>query len=383
MLLKRPVALVALGSVLSLVISIVLIEASRDWPKPTPIAGDPTLYGRIAESVLNGGVPYVDVTVEHLPVLLVPILLVGLATRVMSSSYAALWPLVTIGVVVFTVFVSGRVNLGRDYQRRFAFVVLPMLPLIIYRLEIYVVLLAVLAIAALSAEQYTRGSTWAFVGVLAKGWPIALVGVPFRKGYRLAASAVVVFSVLILGGVSMMPGFQQGRSFEGIHTETIVGNAILVYRHLIGADLELIGVAGATYVRAPVTAVLLNALLALPILVVAIRCTFRTKNVARLVAIAGLGTAGIIALSPLFSAQFMFWLAPFVVLLASRARRTYIITAALSTAVAAFWNPFEAWWAFEVLLRNVGFVVLILLWIRETVDTSEPGAEVRLAEDVA
>ncbi|MFV1999530.1 MAG: hypothetical protein ACC654_04115 [Acidimicrobiia bacterium] len=384
MLLKRPVALVALGGVLSLLVSIVLIEASRDWPKPTPIAGDPTLYGEIADSIISGGMPYVDVTVEHLPVLLVPILLVGLAARVLSSSYAALWPLVTIGVVVLTVLVAGRVDIVRDYQRRFAIAVLPMLPLIIYRLEIYVVLLAVLAIAAFSAKRYNSGSVWTFLGILAKGWPITLVGVPFRKGYRLASAGVIGLSVLILGAVSLMPGFQQGRSFEGIHTETIVGNVILVFRHLTGADLGLVGVAGATYVTAPVAAVVLNALLAVPILVIAIRYTFRTENVTRLVAIAGLATAGVIALSPLFSAQFMFWLTPFVVLLTSRSRTTYVVAAALSTAVAAFWNPFEAWWAFEVLLRNIVFVALIVLWIRETVNTTvdaDTGAV--LTEDVS
>lgn len=371
MLLKRPVVLVAFGSVLSLLVSILLIELSRDWPKPTPIAGDPTLYGRIAESILNGGVPYVDVTVEHLPVLLVPILLVGLATRVMTSSYAALWPLVTMGVVVFTVHVAGRVRLGTDYQRRFAIVVLPMLPLIIYRLEIYVVLLAVVAIVAFSEQRFGTGTVWAFVGVLAKGWPITLVGVPFRNGYRLAAAAAVAGSVLILGVVSLLPGFQQGRSFEGIHTETIVGNAILVYRHLTGGDLGLVGVAGATYVTAPIAAVALNAFIALPILLIAIKYSFRTRNVTTLVTIAGLGTAGVIALSPLFSAQFMFWLTPFVVLLARRLRLTYLVAAALSTAVAAFWNPFEAWWSIEVLLRNIAFVTLVVLWIRETVKTNE------------
>jgi len=382
-LLKRPVALVAIGSVLSLLATIILIEVSRDWPKPTPIAGDPTLYGRIAESILNGGIPYVDVTVEHLPVLLVPILLVGLAARALSYSYAALWPLMTIGVIVSTVYVAGKVELGSKYQRRFALVVLPMLPLIIYRLEIYVVLLAVISIAAFSVGQFGKGTAWAFLGVLAKGWPITLIGVPFRNGYRLVAGAALGGSILVLGGVSLLPGFQQGRSFEGIHTETIVGNAILVYRHLTGGDLGLIGVAGATYVTAPVAAVVLNALIAVPILAIAITFTFRTRNVTTLLTIAGLGTAGIIALSPLFSAQFMFWLTPFVVLLGSRSRRTYVVAAALSTAVAAFWNPFEAWWAFEVLLRNIAFVTLIVLWISATVSASNSEAEPVLTEDVA
>ena len=98
---------------------------------------------------------------------------------------------------------------------------------------------------------------------------------------------------------------------------------------------------------------------------------FRTRDIARLVAIAGLATAGIIAVSPLFSAQFMFWLTPFVALLASRTRKLYIVAAALSTAVAAFWNPFEAWWAGEVLVRNIAFATLIAFWIRETIQAGE------------
>ncbi len=66
-----------IGCVASLLGSIVLIEVSRTWPRPSPIAGDPTLYGEIADAILGGAVPYIDVTVEHLPVLLVPIVAVG------------------------------------------------------------------------------------------------------------------------------------------------------------------------------------------------------------------------------------------------------------------------------------------------------------------
>ena len=380
---RRPVALVALGSILGLIASIVLIEISRDWPKPTPIAGDPTLYGQIADAILGGGIPYVDVTVEHLPVLLVPILLIGLLAQVLTTSYAALWPLITIGVIVLTVAVASRVSLTPQYQRLFAIAMLPMLPLIIYRLEIYVVLVAVLAIAAYGASHYASGAVWTFVGTLAKGWPITLVGVPFRRGKRTLATALVGLAILVLGVVATQPGFQQGRSFEGIHTETIVGNLILVFRHATGADLGLVGVAGATYVSAPAAAVAVNAVLALPVLIIAIRATFHTRDTARLVAISGLATAGIIALSPLFSAQFVFWLTPFVAFLAARTRTTYLVAAALSTMVAAFWNPFEAWWALEVLLRNIAFVTLVVLWMIETVtrEEPEPTADIKKTEN--
>ncbi len=384
MLIKRPVALTALGSVLSLVATIALIEISRDWQQPTPIAGDATLYGEIADAILGGAIPYVDVTVEHLPVLLVPILFVGIVVPLTSTSYTALWVLVTIGVVLITVAYADRITLVENYQRRFALVVLPMLPLIIYRLEIYVVLLAMLAIGAFAASHYRTGSIWTLLGIVAKGWPIALVGIPFRRNRKALALTVVGISVAVLGIVLSLPGFQQGRSFQGIHSETIVGNLILIYRHLAGRDLGLIGVAGATYVSAPVVAVVVNALIALPILAIAIRTTFRTKRMDLLVGAAGLGVAGIIAFSPLFSAQFMFWLAPFAVLLSRRGRYTYVVAATLSTVLVAFWNPFEAWWAMEVFARNTALIVLVVAWVVELRSELSTAAPISLrAENLA
>ncbi|GMR02139.1 MAG: hypothetical protein BMS9Abin20_0466 [Acidimicrobiia bacterium] len=364
-LIRRPVVLAALGGTLSLLATIALIEISRSWQQPTPIAGDPAIYGEMADAILGGAIPYVDVTVEHLPVLLVPILFVGILVPLTSVSYTGLWVLVTIGFVLITVALADRITLVENYQRRFTLVVLPMLPLVIFRLEIYVVLLAILAIGAFAASHYRTGSIWTLLGIVAKGWPIALVGIPLRRKHTALAIAVVGISVAALGIVLSLPGFQQGRSFEGIHSETIVGNIILIYRHLTGRDLGLIGVAGATYVSAPAVAVVANALIALPIIAIAIRTTFRTKRMDLLVGAAGLGVAGIIALSPLFSAQFMFWLVPFVALLSKRGRSAYVVAATLSTALVAFWNPFEAWWAIEVFARNTAFIILVVAWVCE------------------
>jgi len=364
-LIKRPVALATLGGVLSLVATIILIAVSRDWALSTPIAGDPTLYGDTASSILAGGVPYLDVTVEHLPVLLVPILAVGLLSLITSTSFAALWPLVTIAVVVATVAFAGRIQLVDGYQRRIAVAMLPMLPLIIYRLEIYVVLLTLVALASFASSWYRAGSIWTLLGVLAKGWPIALVAIPFRKKHKGLAIGTLGATAAALGLIVLLPGFQQGRSFSGIHSETVVGDLILVFRNLVGTDLGLIRAAGATYVSAPASAVIVNAAIAIPIIGVAIWAVFHTSRTVHLVSVVGLGVMGIILLSPLFSTQFVFWLVPFVVVLSGRSRAIYIVAAALSTTTVAFWNPNEAWWAFGVLARNVVFLALALVWIQE------------------
>jgi len=364
-LITRPVILVTLGGALSLFAIMILNVVSRSWAQPTPIAGDPTLYGEIADKVLAGALPYFDVTVEHLPALLVPILAVGLLSAIVSIPFAALWPLVTIVVVAATVDFAGSIHVADRYQRRVAIAMLPMLPLIIFRLEIYVVLLALVALASYTSSRHRAGSVWTFLGVLAKGWPIALIVIPFRKNHKRVALAAVAASVVALSAIVLLSGFQQGRSFSGIHSETIVGNLVLVFRHLAGTAPGLIGVAGATYVSAPVTALALNALIAIPIFGFAAWITFRTTRTAHLVSVTGLGVSGIILLSPLFSSQFVFWLVPFVVLLSRRGRILYILTATLSTATVAFWDPSALWWAFGVLTRNVLFVALIVVWITE------------------
>lgn len=375
---RRSMLVAGIGCVASLLGSIMLIEVSRTWPRPTPIAGDPTLYGEIADAILGGAVPYIDVTVEHLPVLLVPIVAVGTAAGLTGLAYAALWPLVTIAAVIGSVALAGRVPY-RDYQWNYTLAILPMLPLAIYRLEIFVVLLALAAVAAFAAERATAGTVWTVLGGLAKGWPLVLLVIPLRRGRARLALGGLAFAVAILATIAVLPGFREGRAFSGIHTETIVGNLLLVVRHAMSDDLGLIGAAGATYVAAPGIAVITNAAVGVLIGVVALRHAFATTDTRRLVAIAGLATIAVILLSPLFSAQFVFWLAPFVPLMSLRTRVSYGIAAAMSMLVAALWDPFAAWWALEVALRNVALVVTTVLWIADITRPVTTGATDGLA----
>jgi hypothetical protein len=367
-----------IGCVASLLGSIILIEVSRTWPRPSPIAGDPTLYGEIADAILGGAVPYIDVTVEHLPVLLVPIVAVGIAAGLTGLAYAALWPLVTIGAVIGSVALAGRIPY-RDYQWNYTLAILPMLPLVIYRLEVFVVLLALAALAAFVAERATTGTIWTVLGGLAKGWPLVMLVIPLRRGRTRLALGGLAIAVAILAAIAVLPGFREGRAFSGIHTETIVGNLLLAARHAMGDDLGLIGAAGATYVAAPGIAVIANAAVGLLIGVVALRHAFTTTDVRRLIAIAGLATIAVMLLSPLFSAQFVFWLAPFVPLMSFRTRVSYGFAAAMSMLVAAFWDPFAAWWALEVAVRNVALVATTVLWIADITRPVTSGSADRLA----
>lgn len=377
MRLNRAVLLVAVGSLLALMIALTLNAVSVNWPKSSPLAGDPFAYRDIADEILSGSVPYIDVTVEHLPLMLVPILGVGVAASGTGIDFPLIWPLATITAMLITVLIAGRIRLVDRYQWKFAVAVVPMLPLALYRLEVFVVLLVVLAIAAFADGRHRDGSAWAFLGALAKGWPVILCAIPFRRGATRVAIISVAASVACLGIVAMLPGFREGRAFSGIHAETLVGNALLLIRHATGSDLGLIGIAGATYVEAPAFAVVVNAVFGVIVGGVALASMFRTRDLVPLLRICGLATLAIILISPLFSAQFLFWLTPFIPLFARRGRRVAIAAGFLSMLVAAFWNPFEGWWALEVGARNVMVLAVAYVWISEVLAPKVAIADLR------
>ncbi len=381
---NRSILIVFIGSVLSLAASIALLNTSEGWSQPSPIAGDAKLYGEIAEAILAGAVPYAGVAVEHLPALLIPILIVGIYSSVSGVAFAASWPLFVTAAVVGSVVIAGRIDVVPRYQWRLAVAMLPMLPLILYRLEAFVVAISLASIASFAHSRMDAGSIWSALGSLAKGWPIVLLIVPFRRGSVRTGLIALVGTTLILGSVAALPGFQEGRAFSGLHSETLVGNAIMLARHASGSDLGVVAVAGARYVSAPWWAVALNAAFGLAVGVVALRSALTTNEIVKLLRAAGLLVIAIILISPLFSAQFAFWLVPFVPLFDRRSRTTYGVAALMSMLVVAFWNPFEAWWSGAVLVRNALFVTVAILWVCETTRYADsPGAALMPRENVS
>ncbi|MFC2153304.1 hypothetical protein ACFLQ7_01565 [Actinomycetota bacterium] len=192
----RPYLIAFIGGVTALVATIVLIGASRGWAEPIPIAGDPQIYGQIYDVLMPGSLPYGEAVVEHLPVMLVPIVGVGFVAALADVSFAAIWPLIAIIAALTSVAIAGRVALP-DYQMRYTIAILPMLPLVIYRLEIFTVMLALAAIVAYQNERMRSGTLWTILGPLAKGWPVVLLVIPFRRGrQRLALVGAAIIGTL-------------------------------------------------------------------------------------------------------------------------------------------------------------------------------------------
>jgi hypothetical protein len=244
---------------------------------------------------------------------------------------------------------------------RFVAVSLPMLPLVLFRLEPWIEFLAVAALLSFVVGKEIRGASLAVLATLGKGWPIVISMLPWKLGRRRAAVAVVVTSVVLLAAVASLEGFQSGREFDGIHTETVVGSVVLLFRHLTDAALGTTPSAGALYIDVPPIMVFINAIPGILLITIGLVSTIRLSATSTLSAI-GITTLGIILASPLSSTQFIFWIAPFVALLAVGQRRMYVIAGLFAFASIAIYEPYGILWNIEVVARNVALLALGAMW---------------------
>ncbi len=331
----------------------------------TGLVSDVNAYERIGAELLNGAVPYSQLAVEHLPVSL---LLVGALSWIVDTlgiGLAPVWVLAMAAAFVGSVVVIDSIDPDAATGRRFLLVSIPLLPLVLFRLEPWVVLLAALSIAAYAANDYTKGTVWTVVATLAKGWPITLLAYPWSRRRRGLAVGAVAISGALLAVVALSDGFQRARAFDGIHSETIVGNLVLVWRHALSATLGSRGAAGAVYVAVPDAAVIVNAIPGIVLFAVAVYAvTKREASFRDLTMIVGLSVLGIMLMSPLFSTQFIFWLAPFAAFASTEIRRVYILGAIFGLATVTVFEPQSFIWALEVLVKNVAIVWLAIVWTR-------------------
>jgi hypothetical protein len=331
------------------------------------LAGDPRSHyvGR-ADAILEGGRPYLDTELEHLPVL-VPFLLLGrlLTPLAPGQNPAVAYGLVMVVVVVVTtawIARAGRsLGLERDVvTHRWLWAAGPLVPLAVFRLDAVPVLALTVAVAWMLEHHPRRAAAAAAVGAAAKGFPAVLSVWLWRRGERRAAATLVAVTLVVVGILSTTPGFRSGRSFEGVHSETLTGAGLTLARSVRGADPGLVDAAGSVYVAAPQFAAGVNlaagAVVAAWVLVVGWRRA--TEDRAALALCGGLVAAAIVA-SPLLSGQFVYWLAPFVALAGGRRTRWLLALAGLVTvALLAHWKVGEAWWSALALVRW-GLVVAV------------------------
>jgi hypothetical protein len=333
----------------------------------TGLVSDVGAYGDLAESVLNGEVPYLDFPFEHLPSMLIPVVGLGWLSQITGVSLWLVWPMAMTAVFAATAVLVDRIDTERPAGFLFIVVSLPLLPLALFRLEPWVVLIATGAIVAFLAGRNAVGAGLTVLGSLAKGWPIAISALPWKLGQKSVAVLTAAGAGVGLVAVLIQEGFRTGRDFEGIHTETVVGSLLLLARHGSGVAIDTFGSAGARYVSAPTWALALNAIPGLVVLAIAAFVLRRPLTRRAIVSVVGLTVLGILLVSPLFSTQFLVWLAPFVAGLSSRNRWLYAISGMFALASVAVFDHTSVVWTVDVAASNIMVLALAAAWSRDLV----------------
>jgi hypothetical protein len=339
--------------------SVLVAESSSS----NALIDDPNHYQRISRSIIDGAIPYVDGQVEHLPGALVPMLGAELIVTVLPLRFFSVWVALMTACIVASAVLWRRVDVDFDAGVRFLALSAALLPVVLFRVEPWVVFLASLAIVLAFEARWVAGSVATVAAALSKGWPVVLFLLPYQAGRRRIALISGSISVLGLVWVAFLPGFQASRSFDGIHTETFVGSLLLVFRHMTDAELGVMSDAGAAYVTVGVAGPLINAAIGAIFLVVAVYAAMKTRSLPDLLVPVGLSVFAIVVGSPLFSAQFVFWLVPFVMFLGLTQRRLFLGIAVLTTLSVAGWSPLDLSWALTVVLRNGILFALGVTWV--------------------
>jgi len=352
--------------------TIVILGVTEAAGDRSPIGGDPGLYRLIATAIFDGAIPYIEYPLEHLPGSLVPMLGVEGFARLSGATFESLWPTAMGLAFIITVGLANTFPTDFDAGRRLLVYSLPLLPLVLYRVEPWLMLWVVASMMFAFRHSWPAQAFVTAVASLTKGWPLLLFALPFQLSRKRLAIVSAGATITALLAIAAMPGFREGRAFAGIHSETVVGSLTLAARALLGVDAQLIYAAGAAYTAVPGIAVFLNALIGLPFLVFAGVHIFRTSDPTRIMRIIGIGVLGVVLASPLFSAQFVFWLVPFVILIGIHKRLTFLVASLLTLASIIVWDPETVLWGLVVVARNALLIGLGVAWIREILSSAPP-----------
>lgn len=362
---RRLVITAVVAGMAAFMVSYMFAVADLNDMLRTGLVSDVNTYRDLAEAMLGGALPYIDFPFEHLPSMLIPIVGLGWLSSISGVSLMLIWPLTMTGVFAVTAVLVDRIDPERPSGFTFIAISVPLLPLSLFRLEPWVVVFAVGAMAAFLAGRTVLGVVATVFGSLAKGWPIVVSVLPWKMGDRVASSLAVFGSGLGLAVVVAHEGFRAGRDFDGIHTETLVGSIVVLGRHFSGSALGTFSAAGARYVAVPSWTLAVNAIPGVVVLALAIVVLRRPLTPRSTVSLIGFVVLGIVLVSPLFSTQFLVWIAPFVAALSLTNRRLYVIASALAVASVAVFAPTSLLWSIEVLASNLVVLALAVSWGRE------------------
>ncbi len=336
---------------------------------PTVYSGDPRVYSAAMELMFDGELPYMDYRFEHLPLTIIPMALAHVLAVLTGLPFSYPFMIIMLGMVFVTARLVARIadDLGLgDAGLRFVLMVTPMLVIIPFRVDALSVMLAVAGVFYAIRGRETASLAAAIGAVAAKGWPVVLAAADWWRDQR--RRAMVLIGATVAMGLLLLatPGFRAGRSFVGVHEETLSGSLVITWRLLLGNEPQIIDSAGALYTEAGSWTLLLNLAVGAVIGFAALTVVRRAFSWQGAVALTGALTCAVLLASPLLSTQFVLWPIPFIALTGSRRNQAALtIVALISVFLTGVWFPGELWWHAGWLTRNL---LLVLVGVLAVID---------------
>lgn len=224
-------------------------------------------------------------------------------------------------------------------------VVLPAALIAWFRFDFLPVLFATVALVALLRGR--SGAAAMTAGWLAKLWPaVMLSALAAQRRWRHLAQSAAAIAVATLAWYAWSPdgfrAFLEFRAGHGLEIESVLGALRLV------ALGEKPVIASGAWVVAPDAFGWFNTAMAVALVGFALVCVLRALRCgADIVALCGALTVATMVFSRIISAQYVVWMAPFVVLLAARGRRRLGYLAAGAT-----WFTFAYLLIFDALIAK-------------------------------
>jgi len=319
-------------SLATFLLALLTIWIMRNHPDRV-LVGDPAIYRQRITEILDGGWPYLDVPFEHLPVMLVPMFVAWLFGGAASqSTYVVVFGVLMAMALAATTYVLGAVGRNLRAPRsdlRWLLMAIPLLPLITFRNDPVSVLLAVGGLALM-----IRGSSaWvvpAVAGGLAKIWPTVLAWLAWPR--RKASALLVSLSGLLGLLISLAPGFADRRDAVGVHTETVLGGLVGLWRSVRSEPVDVV-LTTAAYLDVSSWVPAVNVLLGLVVFGFGLSAVRRVEDLRSQVVRLGCVVGGVILTSQLFSLQYVLWVVPFLAL----SRRRVAVVAGLLLGFLTIW----------------------------------------------
>ncbi len=339
-------------------LSVVLASATQTT---AVFQGDINVYFTRLQPILDGALPYIDATFEHLPLSLLPVLAAEALTSLPGITFGGGLTLINGALLAATLHVVTR--LGEAYGHegaagRWLTMAVPLFPIVVFRLDPLSVLLAAVALLALEAGRGRSATFLAILGTASRGWPVVFAAPLWRRGWRAAAVALVAVTLALAAWLLATPGFSEGRSFTGVHIETVVGSALLFAGNLGDGTATVTHTAGAIYIGKGSLPAIANGFIGLAVAAVVMVRLRRFPDTATALALL---TLTLLLVSPLLSAQMLLWPTVFLALSPAGPHRLVAAVAVVTSGLLLWWYPASAWWAGAALVRNAALLAIPLL----------------------